>query len=285
MDGAVKKVLVLAAALGIGLVGADPRAEAPSFLWPRVENTAFGPGERLVFSIRYGIVPAGEARLEVLPSEIWAGRTVYPLRSTARSHPALDVLFKVRDESLSWVDAESLVSLRFFQDIREGLYRRKKETTVDPLAGRFLARRWKKGVESRKEGPTAPFVQDPLSCLYFLRTLSLEVGQIHTLDVRAGSDAGPLRVRVAARETVKVPAGRFECFRLEPTAVGEGLFNAQGRLTVWVTADARRWPVLLKSKVAVGSFSAELREAVPAGSSPGAALSAPREGVLSPSES
>jgi hypothetical protein len=179
------------------------------------------------------------------------------------------------------VDAESLCSLRFRQDIREGRYRRKKETVIDPLAGRYVSRRWKKGVESMKQGDTRPFVQDVLSSLYYIRTFPLEVGRTYSLEVHSGVDTWTLNVRVRARERVRVPAGEFDCLRLEPTLAGEGLFNAKGKLTVWVTNDTHRMPVLLKSKVAVGSFAAELTRWTLGGLLPAGAEPSPGAGARS----
>jgi hypothetical protein len=37
-----------------------------------------------------------------------------------------------------------------------------------------------------------------------------------------------------------------------------GIFTAKGKLTIWITADERRMPVLLRTKIVVGSISASL---------------------------
>ena len=44
----------------------------------------------------------------------------------------------------------------------------------------------------------------------------------------------------------------------EPVLVGDGLFKAKGKLTIWVTDDARHMPVKMQSKIPVGSIKAEL---------------------------
>jgi hypothetical protein len=41
--------------------------------------------------------------------------------------------------------------------------------------------------------------------------------------------------------------------------LGEGLFKHEGKLTVYVTADRHKIPVLMKSKVPVGSIDASLK--------------------------
>jgi hypothetical protein len=42
-----------------------------------------------------------------------------------------------------------------------------------------------------------------------------------------------------------------------------GIFKNKGRLVIWLTDDERRMPVLMKSKVAVGSISVVLQEVKP----------------------
>jgi len=40
-----------------------------------------------------------------------------------------------------------------------------------------------------------------------------------------------------------------------------GIFKNKGRLVIWMTDDERRIPVLMRSKVAIGSISVVLQEA------------------------
>jgi hypothetical protein len=72
-----------------------------------------------------------------------------------------------------------------------------------------------------------------------------------------------LEVRVLRIETISVPAGKFECFVVEPILKASGLFQHQGRLTVWITKDARMLPVKMSGKIVVGSVEAVLSNVVP----------------------
>ena len=69
-----------------------------------------------------------------------------------------------------------------------------------------------------------------------------------------------MKVIVHGRETVEVPAGKFDCFVVEPIVEGEGLFKHEGRITIYISADEHRVPVLVKTKVPVGSIDVALRE-------------------------
>lgn len=244
-----------------GAWGEEPAvstAPAFAFQWRTEPAPPFAVGESILYVIKYGVIHAGFATLEVKSTETVSGRLAYKVISEARTNKTMDVLFKVRDLNESWIDAESLCSLQFRQDIREGRYTRRVETTYDHPNRRFLYKKWRKGKETVHEGAIPPFVQDVLSSLYYIRTQPLEVGKNFTLDANSGAATWPLSVHVLRKETVKVPAGRFDCYRLEPILAGDGIFQASGKLEVWVTEAPPHTPVLLRSKVMVGAFDAEM---------------------------
>lgn len=256
-------VVLIFLGLGPTVHGDDVRsssAPAFAFQWREEERPPFGVGETIRYTIKYGIVNAGFATLEIVSTETVAGRTAYHVVSHARTNKTMDVFFKVRDVNESWIDTQSLCSLQFRQDIKEGRYTRRVETSYDHPARHSIYKKWRKGNESVVEGPIPPFVHDVLSSLYFIRTQPLEVGNDFALDANSGAATWPLSVHVLSRETVRVPAGRYNCFRLEPILAGDGIFQASGRLEVWVTEESPHIPVLLRSKVLVGAFDAEMTE-------------------------
>ncbi|MEA3296372.1 MAG: DUF3108 domain-containing protein, partial [candidate division Zixibacteria bacterium] len=70
----------------------------------------------------------------------------------------------------------------------------------------------------------------------------------------------PLEVKVLKKETISVDAGTFSCIVVEPLMRSVGVFKHQGRLKVWLTDDRLKMPVVMKSKILVGSISAELTD-------------------------
>ena len=57
----------------------------------------FSPGEKLTFELRWTVIPAGEAVLEVLPMETIDGTQVYHFAMSARSNSFVDNFYMVRD--------------------------------------------------------------------------------------------------------------------------------------------------------------------------------------------
>ncbi len=230
----------------------EPSTERDSCTSPRT-NAAFDAGEWFHFSVQYGFVKAGDALMQVEGIEDVNGHQCYHLVSKAESSGFFSLFFKVRDKIDSFLDKNHLVSRRFSKKIHEGKHR--KNSSVEFNHDR--------GVASYSDGTEVeliPCAQDILSAFYYVRILRLNVGERVSVPCHTDKKNYPLEVIVHRRETVKTPAGRFDCLVIEPVLKSEGIFSQKGRLTIWLTDDERRIPVIMKSKVAVGSISAILTD-------------------------
>ena len=181
---------------------------------------------------------------------VFNNRPCYLIKTTARSSSAINLFFRVRDRVESIVDRAGLFPWKFEKHLREGKFRRDRVTLFDPYQD--LAFIKKDTVE------TPPYVQDILSSFYFVRTLPLEVGKYYDIDNISDKKIYPLRVLVHKKEQIRVPAGRFDCIVVEPVLRGEGLFNQKGRLTIWLTDDVLKIPVMMKSEVFIGTVDVKL---------------------------
>jgi hypothetical protein len=212
----------------------------------------FGEGEKLVYSVQYGIVSAGDASLEVRNIASLDSAACYRIVSNARTNDVFSVFFKVRDRFESYLDTTHLYSLRYEKHVREGKF--KRDEVVDFDQRRHVA------IYKDREVPIAPRTQDVLSAMYYVRTLPLEVGQSISVANHTDGKNYPLVIKVLREETVTVDAGTFDCVVVEPILRGPAIFTQKGRLTVWFTNDKYKLPVLMKSKVVIGSVAAVLTE-------------------------
>lgn len=227
---------------------------APSgFVWRKEQNNIFGPGEKLSFAVKWKFILVGYADMGIADIENISGRQAYHIVTNARSAPFFDAFYKVRDINESWIDIESLCSLKFASHISENKVEKNETLILDQEKQQFLL------VESGKIGQIPLWVQDVLSALYYLRTKDLAVGNNYSIDAHSGDKSWPLKVNVLRRAKIRVPAGEFDCFVVEP-AIREsaGIFQSKGKLEVWLTADEKKVPVYMRSKIAVGSIAAEL---------------------------
>jgi hypothetical protein len=232
---------------GIAIPAAEGKEVLPATPQP------FKAGESLRFSVQYGFVKAGSAYLEVPNVREWKGRQVYTLLARAESNSFFSRFYKVRNRIESYWDRHGRFSWRYSENRREGGYQSKKEIVFDPE--RHEAR-----YSDGKVFQIPPHVQDALSSFYYTRTQALPLGGSIVFDYHASSKSQPLEVRVLGRERVETPAGTFDCVAIEPILKAGGIFKNKGRLVIWLTEDSRRMPVMMKSKVAIGSISVILQE-------------------------
>lgn len=223
----------------------------------RFAPVPFGPGEYMSYRISLGILGnVGSGSIEIGALDTLFSRPVYKLRMQITGKK---LMAEVNDDYQSWVDAERFVSLRFHQNIHEINYKRLRTLDFDIPAGK-----WRR-LEKEETGPLASREPlDDLSFLYFVRSLPLEVGKEYTFNRYFKQEGNPVRIKVLRRETITVPAGKFNTIVVQPIIQTTGLFGEGGRAEVFFTDDEARIPVQIKSRVKlIGSLNMELQSYTP----------------------
>ena len=216
----------------------------------------FRAGEWLKFSVQYAGISAGSAYLEVPLVTDWNGNPAYTLVARAESNSFVSRFYKVRNRIESVWDKRGRFSRRYSENRREGGNRYKNQIQFDH-------ERHEAHYQNGQIYPIPPQVQDALSSFYYTRFQALPIGGSVVFDYHASRKSQPLEVRVLGRERVSTPAGKFSCVVIEPVLRAGGIFKNKGRLVIWLTDDEHRIPVMMKSKVAIGSISVVLQEARP----------------------
>lgn len=218
-----------------------------------ISRRPFGVGERLLYSIEWGFIKAGEATLEVRSLVRFKGEPCYLFMSEAWSNPSFTAFFPVRDVVKSIAGAQDLASRKFEKHLREGKFAADVEVEFDQKAhtvrypdGQFVG--------------TTPLARDILASFYYARTQPLVVGQSFYIDNHTDRVNYPLEVKVLRKERVRVHAGEFDCIVVQPVLRYPGLFQQKGKLTIWLTDDVKRMPVMMRSKIIIGSINAALKE-------------------------
>jgi hypothetical protein len=218
----------------------------------------FGPGETLRFELKWSFIKAGEATLEVLPRTTVDGVPARHFRLTARTTSFLDRIYKVRDRIESFTDAEMTHSLHYRKHQREGKTHRNIVVTFDWDQKQAHYTNFGK---ARDPLTLQPGTFDPLSAFYYVRLFDPSVSRTIERPVTDGKKSVIGRATYVGRETIEVNGRTFKTFLLEPEIqhIG-GVFEKSddARIQIWITADARRIPVRIRSKVIVGSFIGEL---------------------------
>ena len=218
----------------------------------------FAPGERLVFELRWAVVPAGKAVLEVMPMKTIDGTKAYHFRMTAESNAFVDMFYKVRDRIDSYVTADMSHTIHYRKKQHEGGSKRNIKVQFD---WNNSTAQYYDGRKTRDTIEIVPGTFDPLSVFYYSRLAKFEPDGIIECPVSDGKKLVSGSARIVRKETIEVPGGTFETYLIEPELkdIG-GVFkkSKDAKIRLWVTADQRRLPVKIASKVSVGSFVGEL---------------------------
>jgi hypothetical protein len=254
---------VLSFGAGQGVAAARPAApkspskdEAAQYGWKRQVNRAYTVGERLTFAVQYGNITAGYATLSIPEAVEVSGRPAFHVVAEARTHPFFETFFKVRDRIESFIDVEHGFPWRYEKHLREGGYSADAFYLFDHRRGRMTE------PDKGKDVAVPIGTQDVLSCFYWFRTLPLNVGDETVFSVTADDmKTYDLKVDVLKKERVKTLAGDFDTILVQPHLKFQGVFQQKGEVFIWITDDARRIPVKVRSKIAIGSININLQSA------------------------
>jgi len=211
--------------------------------------------ERLVYHVSWTGLKAATA-----VHELTARGDELHIVSTTRSSELLNPLFSIDDREQSVLTrggVDRFAAPKYFRkNIHQGKYRALKEARFDTQ---------KLTVESRdllkktgKIDPISTRTFDSLSSVYYVRSLELVPGKSVFVDIYDCKRLWSAEVKVLRREEVRTPLGTFKAIVVKPLLKAEGLFPRSGDMTVWLTDDTLRIPVMMTTRVKIGKISAVL---------------------------
>jgi len=254
----ISHVAVFAAATATSSWAQSVPAEAQTVVASTTKRARvpFGAGERMEYDVRFGALKVGNAHMEVVSLDNLRGRAAW---HTAFWVQGGNFLYRVNDVYESWMDAETLSSLRFVQELEEGGKDVERRFEIYPERAIFIQ-------TSKKPQKEEKSVSQPLddgSFLYFVRTIPLVVGETYDFDRYFRPDRNPVRIRVIRKEKVKVPAGTFYAIVIQPVIKTKGMFSENGHAEIWLSDDERHIMLELKSKLKFGSLNLYLKSYFP----------------------
>lgn len=236
---------------------AEPHKK-PAGTIQKITNAAFKPGEVFTYNISWSnFFQAGTSVMEVRNEETASGRPAYRIISSTRSSSLISAFFPVMDVVQSVLDAKDIYSLSYSVNELHGRKKRQREMVFDHEQG--LVRVVLNGKEEVR--PFTGRMQDALSSLYYLRTrddFSPEKPII--IEVYDSGKQWSVEVQTLGRETIKTMLGEFKTIKVRTFPKYEGVFRHKGEIFMWLTDDARKIPVLMKSTITIGSIVATLME-------------------------
>ena len=246
----MRKLASIGIALGFAVLGTPALdAQTVSTSTGDVVRRPFMVGERLEYNVRVAALGRGRAVMELRKLDTVRGQQVF--HSTFKIDGSL-LFFKVDDIYESWFDPNTMVSLRYHQNIDQGSYERDRTYEIFADRGVYLE-------PDKREVPTVEQPLDDGAFLYFLRTIPLEVGRTYSWNRYFKPDRNPVTVTVVRKERIRVPAGEFDAIVLRPSIKAKGIFSEKAHAEVWVADDDTRMMLQMKTRLPFGSVVFQLR--------------------------
>ena len=234
---------------------ATPTLDGNNASLKNLNQKAFKPGEKLVYRLSYGVFDAGEATLSVLPTEHTVrGRKLLRVRGVGRTVSAFEWFYKVDDLYESYIDAEAMVPWVFKRRVDEGGYKINQDYT-------FFQHKNEVETEKGNTHEVPDQVQDMISAFYYARTFDFskaKEGDEYAVDIFLDEELFPTKVRYLGKEVIRTRKGKFRCHKFEPIVEKGRVFSSEDAVTVWITDDGNKIPIMAKAKIQVGSIKMHL---------------------------
>lgn len=220
-----------------------------------VNNQAFAPGEKLTYRLSYGPLDAGEAVLTVdKTAKKVRGRELWKVRGVGRTISAFEWFYKVNDIYESYMDKEGMFPWMFVRRVNEGGYIINQDYTF------YQHKKVVDNGKGKKFG-VPNMVQDMISAFYYARTLDYDkakVGDVFGVNIFLDDELYPAKIKYKGKEIIKTKNGKIRCHKFAPVVQEGRIFKSEDDLTVWITDDGNKIPIVAKAKIQVGSLKMHL---------------------------
>lgn len=226
----------------------------------------FKEGEKITYDAYYNWgfiwVHAGEVEFSVKAAS-YQTKPVYHLVATGNSRKNYDWMYKVRDSFQSYVDKETFQPLWYERKTSEGGYSAYENYLFNPSKSLvFTATENSKRPFARDTLSVKPCTLDVLSAIYLCRSLNFnnfKPNQKYPVNTIIDNQVYPLYIRYLGNETIETRKNqKFKCIKFSVLLVEGTIFKGGEDMTVWVTDDGNRVPVLVQAKILIGSVKAYL---------------------------
>ena len=224
----------------------------------------FEGGEKAVYRASWnGLFSVATAEIFTTPAVV-DGREVYNVRVEAKSSRALDLIWKMRDTIRSTFDAKALLPSRFSFHQKENSRVTNTDARYDQSNKSWEVTRERPGKRAQTYEFASANTLDPLTAAYLARSLDFKPGERLYFNVFGGRHRYLLELHVQRKEPVTLDSGMtVEAFRIIPrlqNVTKQGYADRMNEAVIWLSADERRIPVKLTSKIKFGSVRLELTE-------------------------
>ena len=252
--------VVLLFLLGFGLFA---KGQCEPQVW------SFRSGEKLNYDIVYNWgfiwVEAGKVEFQA-KKEYLNGIQVNHFSGTGTSLKKHDWFFKVRDYYHSWAQVNDLKPIKYSRNTSEGKHQVKNYFTFNHQEKKIYTDTWNSDKEQEYDTLQMPVcIFDVMTAVYYARTFDLtryDINEKIPIKMIIDNEIFDLYGRYLGKETIKTRDKRtISCLKFSMLLVEGTMFKGGEDLSVWVSDDENRVPILVEAKVLVGSVKAIFKSA------------------------
>ena len=233
----------------------------------QVNNIAFDVGERIDYTIYYHLagiwVGAGEVFFEV-NQKSYRNKDVYHFNSFGKTFSKYDWIYEVRDHYEAYSEKSTLASVWFSRKVNEGSTHIREEYKFNLKNKKVYTHRQideDKAFE-RDTVKTKGCSFDVLTMIYYARNIDFtgaKEDQTFPIRIFIDNEAHDTYIRFKGIKELDVKNfGTFRCIVFSPLLIEGSIFNAGEDMTVWVTDDLNKLPLLIETPILVGSIRARI---------------------------
>lgn len=232
------------------------------------EDLAFQAGEVLRFTLHYqwGAINADVGSAVVrIDSLRLNGEKVYLCDASGKTTKLFDLFFKVRERFMSWFTSDGLRPVRFKRQSNEGNYTAKNDYVYmwdapqkHIAADVFTTSSGHRNVQIPLEG----CIYDLPALFYLARNMDfgkVKMGEKHPMTFVIDDDVYNVYFILLGREEKRIKGvGTVRAVKFAAKLLEGEVFKGDKDMTIWVTDDDNRMPVLFEAPLLVGFATGRL---------------------------
>lgn len=214
----------------------------------------FGVGESATYHVRWTSGPmsisAGDATIAIAPTQ---GAERYRFVVAAKTAPWMARFYEA-DVRLETTASERFLPLTYHETIVDGKRRTERQLTFD--GARREMKIFSGGTSITL--PLGPEARDPISTLFYVRTLPIAAGTHLTIPLNDNGRRVKLDFAVDQQETITVGDRSWPSWKTKPQLSERIDRRGAVQLVAWLSADVRRIPLVVEVSAAFGTARLEL---------------------------
>jgi len=232
-----------------------------------LKQACFKSGEAVTYHVYYNLgpiwVPAAAVTFSVDYTE-YLNNPCYKFKGKGQTFSSYNWIYKVDDTYETYVDTNDFRPIKYIRNTKEGgttIYNENYFNNKKNLAYSFTKKNNKNWVKDTVAILSCTY--DVLTMIYAARRINFDLYKINdkiSISIYLDSKTYPNQyLKYLGREVLKTDLGEYNCIKFKPALISGTIFKEGDEMTVWVSDDKNRIPLLVETPILVGSIKAKVQ--------------------------